>query len=98
MTDLYCRLFDKIGVMQSKKHRVVEVLGKPNLKKEITKILFDKGYILNFKPEDGSYDQDRLRHKLERVSTPGLWAHWLQRNAESIEWFRVLLFFTSKGV
>ena len=29
-------------------HRVVEIPAS-NLKKEITKILFDKGYILNFK-------------------------------------------------
>ena len=30
------------------KHKVVEVPAS-NLKKEITKILFDKGYILNYK-------------------------------------------------
>ena len=32
-------------------HRVVEVPAS-NLKKEITKILFEKGYILNYKFED----------------------------------------------
>ena len=30
------------------KHKIVEVPAS-NLKKEITKILFDKGYILNYK-------------------------------------------------
>lgn len=65
-------------------HRVVCVPAS-NIKKEITKILFDKGYILNYKfEEDGSqgvikvalkYD---LAHKvnaiksLKRVSRPGL--------------------------
>ena len=35
------------------KHRVVEIPAS-NLKKEITKILFEKGYILNYKfVEDG---------------------------------------------
>jgi small subunit ribosomal protein S8 len=32
-------------------HRVVDVPAS-NMKKEITKILFDKGYILNYKFED----------------------------------------------
>ena len=32
-------------------HRIVEIPAS-NLKKEITKILFEKGYILNFKFED----------------------------------------------
>ena len=70
-------------------HRVVEVpasnLKKSNLKKEITKILFEKGYILNYKfIEDGpqgtikvalKYDpatrQNAIR-VLKRVSKPGL--------------------------
>ena len=65
-------------------HRVVEVPAS-NLKKEITKILFDKGYILNYKfVEDGpqgsikvalKYDPvnktNAIKH-LERVSRPGL--------------------------
>lgn len=32
-------------------HRIVEIPSS-NIKKEITKILFDKGYILNYKFED----------------------------------------------
>ncbi len=65
-------------------HRVVEVPAS-NLKKEITKILFEKGYILNYKfIEDGpqgtikvalKYDpatrQNAIR-VLKRVSKPGL--------------------------
>lgn len=65
-------------------HRVVEVPAS-NLKKEITKVLFDKGYILNYKfIEEGpqgtikialKYDQVNKVNaikKLIRVSTPGL--------------------------
>ena len=65
-------------------HRVVEVPAS-NLKKEITKILFEKGYILNYKIiEDGpqglikvalKYDPSTKQSaikSLKRVSTPGL--------------------------
>ena len=67
------------------KHRVVEVPGS-KLKKEITKILFEKGYILNYKFEnEGSHNQTikiALKYHpvtkisaisdLKRVSSPGL--------------------------
>ncbi len=65
-------------------HRVVEVPAS-KLKKEITKILFDQGYILNYKFEDGTvqgtikialkYDRftkESAVRKLVRVSKPGL--------------------------
>ncbi|MDE7085383.1 MAG: 30S ribosomal protein S8 [Prevotella sp.] len=65
-------------------HRVVEVPAS-NLKKEITKILFEKGYILNYKfIEDGPQGSIKVALKydpatkanaikfLKRVSTPGL--------------------------
>src|ERR1041385_4608380 len=65
------------------RHRVVEVPAS-NLKKEITKVLFDKGYILNYKFEDTENKQGMIRialkynpetresaiTKLERISTP----------------------------
>jgi len=67
------------------KHRVVEIPAS-NMKKEITKILFEKGYILNYKFEnEGSHNQSikiALKYhpvtkisaisELKRVSTPGL--------------------------
>jgi len=66
------------------KHRVLEVPAS-NLKKEITKILLDKGYILNYKfVEDGPQGSIKIALKydpvnkvnaikeLGRVSTPGL--------------------------
>ncbi|MCB0472801.1 MAG: 30S ribosomal protein S8 [Flavobacteriaceae bacterium] len=65
-------------------HRVVEIPAS-NLKKEITKILFDQGYILSYKFEDNKvqgiikialkYDKQTKQSvikKLQRVSTPGL--------------------------
>ena len=65
-------------------HRVVEVPAS-NLKKEITKILFEKGYILNYKfIEDGPQGSIKVALKynpvtkqnaiksLKRVSKPGL--------------------------
>ena len=67
------------------KHRVVEIPAS-NMKKEITKILFEKGYILNYKFEnEGSHNQSikiALKYhpvtkisaisELKRISTPGL--------------------------
>ena len=65
-------------------HRVVEIPAS-NLKKEITKILFEKGYILNYKfIEDGPQGTIKIALKynpatrenairvLKRVSKPGL--------------------------
>ena len=65
-------------------HKVVDIPAS-NLKKEITKILFDQGYILNYKFEDNShqgsirialkYDKvtkEPVIRKLKRYSRPGL--------------------------
>jgi len=65
-------------------HRIVEI-PTSNMKKEITKILFEKGYILNYKFEDETIPgiiKIALKYhpvskisaisKLERVSKPGL--------------------------
>ena len=66
-------------------HRVVEVPSS-KMKKEITKILFDQGYILNYKFEEGQNPQGTIKialkydpidkinaiKDLQRVSRPGL--------------------------
>ncbi len=65
-------------------HKVVEIPGS-NIKKDITKILFEKGYILNYKFVDDNKQgiiKSALKYnaqtkapaitKLERVSSPGL--------------------------
>lgn len=65
-------------------HKVVEIPAS-NLKKEMTKILFDQGYILSYKVEKNKV-QDKIKialkydkvtkqpviQKIQRVSTPGL--------------------------
>ena len=45
-------------------HRVVEIPAS-NIKKEITKVLFDKGYILNYKFEDGNSGQGSIKIALK---------------------------------
>lgn len=65
-------------------HRIVEIPSS-NIKKEITKILFEKGYILNYKFEDEGIPgiiKIALKYhpvskvpaitKLDRISKPGL--------------------------
>ncbi len=65
-------------------HRIVEIPAS-NIKKEITKILFEKGYILSYKFVDNSKEGNikiALKYnpltklsairKLERISKPGL--------------------------
>jgi small subunit ribosomal protein S8 len=65
-------------------HRVVEIPSS-NLKKEITKILFDQGYILSYKFEEDKvqgtikialkYDKitkEPVIKKIQRISKPGL--------------------------
>lgn len=67
------------------RHRVVEIPAS-NVKKEITKILFEKGYILNYKFENEESHNKSIKialkyhpvtkipaiSELKRVSTPGL--------------------------
>src|SRR6056300_1933864 len=92
-------------------HRVVEIPAS-NLKKEMTKILFDQGYILSYKFNDNKvqgtikialkYDKDTKEsviRKIQRISTPGL-----RKYVASKEMPRVLnglgiaIVSTSKGV
>ncbi len=51
MTDPIADFLTRIRNAASAKHRVVDIPAS-NMKKELTKILFDKGYILNYKFED----------------------------------------------
>lgn len=66
------------------KHKIVEIPAS-NIKKEITKVLFEKGYILNYKFEDNEIQgtiKIALKYhpvtkipaikKLRRISKPGL--------------------------
>ncbi len=50
--------------------RVVEVPAS-RLKKEITRILYDQGYILNYKFEPGVGDQETIKIALKYTRVPG---------------------------
>ena len=92
-------------------HRVVEVPAS-NLKKEITKILLEKGYILNYKfVEDGPQGTIKVALKydpvtkenaikfLKRVSTPGLRQYTGYKDMPRvINGLGIAILSTSKGV
>ena len=67
MTDPIADYLTRLRNAISAKHRVVEVTAS-NLKKEITKILFEKGYILNYKfVEDGPQGTIKVALKYDTV-------------------------------
>jgi small subunit ribosomal protein S8 len=92
-------------------HKVVEIPAS-NMKKEITKILFEKGYILNYKfEEDDKQGKIKIALKyhpvtkscaiksLERISRPGLrkYSH-VDGLPKVINGLGVAILSTSKGV
>ncbi|HBP44837.1 MAG TPA: 30S ribosomal protein S8 [Flavobacteriales bacterium] len=83
-TDPIADYLTRVRNAQMAGHKVVEIPAS-NMKKEMTRILFDKGYILNYKFDDAGYQgtiKIALRYdsktkrpaitELQRVSTPGL--------------------------
>ncbi|MBQ6084441.1 MAG: 30S ribosomal protein S8 [Bacteroidales bacterium] len=84
MTDPIADFLTRVRNAVNAKHRIVEVPAS-NVKKAITKILFEKGYILNYKFEDnGPQGTIKIALKyhpvtkqpaimnIDRVSRPGL--------------------------
>src|SRR6266567_3717695 len=84
VTDPIADLLTRIRNAQMAGHRLVEIPAS-NLKKRITEILYDQGYILKYKFEDDGkqgvikialkYDpqsKEPAIRSLERVSRPGL--------------------------
>ena len=83
-TDPIADYLTRIRNANNARHRIVEIPAS-KLKKEITKILFDQGFILSYKFEEGTvqgtiklalkYDkvtkEPIIRH-IERASRPGL--------------------------
>lgn len=92
-------------------HRVVEVPAS-NLKKELTRILLEKGYILNYKVvEDGPQGTIKIAlkydpinkvnaiKKIMRVSTPGLRQYCGYREMPRVlNGLGIAILSTSKGV
>ncbi len=111
MTDPISDYLTRVRNAIQAKHRVVEVPAS-NLKKDITKILFDKGYILNFKfIDDGrqgiikialKYDTENKTSAikcLRRISTPGLRKYTGYKDMPRvINGLGIAIISTSKGV
>ncbi len=94
------------------KHRVVDIPAS-NLKKEITKLLMEKGYILNYKFEDEVGPQGNIKialkynpetklsaiKALERISKPGLRRYCNSTNVPRVlNGLGIAVISTSKGV
>ena len=111
VTDPIADYLTRIRNAQSARHRIVEIPAS-NLKKRLTEILYDQGYILKYKFEDDNkqglikialkYDPTTgmpVMQKMHRVSRPGL-----RRYNSADELPRVLnglgiaIISTSKGV
>lgn len=84
VTDPIADYLTRIRNASSAKHRTVGIPAS-KIKKEITKILFDKGYILNYKFEDETFPKtikialkyhpltkEPAMTNIQRISSPGL--------------------------
>lgn len=84
MTDTIADYLTRLRNAIMAKHRIVEIPAS-NIKKEITKILLEKGYILDYKVEDNTVQgtikialkyhpttKEPAIKGLERISKPGL--------------------------
>jgi len=85
MTDSIADYLTRVRNAIKARHRLVEIPAS-NLKREITRILHEKGYILNYKVEEKAGHQGIIKialkynapsrvsaiKKIERISRPGL--------------------------
>lgn len=93
-------------------HRLVEIPAS-NMKKEITKILMDQGYILNYKVEETPNKQGIIKialkynpvtklpaiRGLKRISTPGLRKYSKCENLPRVQnGLGIAIISTSKGI
>ncbi len=111
MTDPIADYLTRLRNAIQAKHRVVEVPAS-NLKKDITKILFDQGYILNYKfEEEGPQGTIKIAlkynpqtkvnaiKKLTRISKPGMRKYTGYREMPRvINGLGIAIISTSKGV
>ena len=111
MTDTVADYLTRVRNAISAKHRIVEIPAS-NLKKEMTKILFDKGYILSYKLDDTSVQgsikialkyhpvskQSAIKN-LSRISSPGLRKYVSsQKLPRVLNGLGIAIISTSKGV
>ena len=111
-TDPISDYLTRIRNANSSGHRVVDIPAS-KVKKEITKILFDQGYILSYKFEETQNNQGNIKialkydritkepviKKLQRISTPGLRQYTASDNLPRIlNGLGISIVSTSKGV
>ena len=111
-TDPLADFLTRIRNANSAGHRVVSSPAS-NVKKEITKILFDQGYILSYKFEETENKQGSIKialkydgmtkepviKKIQRISTPGLRKYTGSNDVPRIlNGLGVSIVSTSKGV
>ncbi len=111
VTDPIADFLTRIRNAQMASHRIVEIPAS-NLKKRMTEILYDKGYILKYKFEDDNkqgvikialkYDaatKEPAIKSLERVSRPGLRQYSSPAEFKRVKnGLGVAIISTSKGV
>ena len=112
MTDTISDYLTRVRNAISANHRIVEIPAS-NLKKEITKILFDKGYILNYKFEENEKKQGTIKialkynpttklsaiRTLDRISKPGLRKYaGVENMPKVLNGLGIAIISTSKGV
>ena len=112
MTDTVSDYLTRVRNAISAKHRIVEIPAS-NLKKEITKILFEKGYILNYKFEENEKKQGTIKialkynsvnktsaiRTLDRISSPGLRKYTgIDTMPRVLNGLGIAIISTSKGV
>ena len=64
MTDPIADYLTRLRNAIKANHKVLDVPAS-NMKKELTKVLFDKGYILNYKFEDTKNNQGNIKIALK---------------------------------
>lgn len=112
MTDPISDFLTRLRNAIKANHRIVEVPSS-KLKKEITRVLFEKGYILNYKFEDVANHQGTIKialkyhpvtktsaiKNLERISRPGLRRYTgVDTMPRVINGMGIAIVTTSKGV
>ncbi len=111
MTDTIADFLTRIRNAVRANHRIVEIPSS-NLKKEMTKILKEKGYILDYKFEDNDIQgvikialkyhpvtKAPAIHNISRISKPGLRKYaGMSRMPRVLNGLGIAILSTSKGV
>jgi small subunit ribosomal protein S8 len=111
VTDPIADFLTRIRNAQMARHRIVEIPAS-NVKKRITEILYDKGYIMKYKFEDDTkqglikialkYDaqtKEPAIKSLERISRPGLRQYSKPADIRRVQnGLGIAIVSTSKGV